>query len=156
MCRGGWRCHAAVLRLPENSSGSRAAWKEGICHGQQAPGTSLQPSCGAFERKAPPRMLFEHPPRCGVRAQWSFLNLCLSSIAVIENSYFKYYSLGQVGPSPNSFLQDWTDSKPGFLLKPSLTAWSVLPKSCLSFQTLRKSKPNCFYLKVSLRCRKEL
>lgn len=60
------------------------------------------------------------------------------------------------GPYPNSFLQEWTDYKPGLLLKPSLTAWSVLPKSRLSFQTPRKSKPNCFYLKVSLRRRKEL
>ena len=95
----------------------------------------------------------EHPPRWGVRAQWSFLNLCLSPIAVTENNYFKYHFLGQVGPTPNSFLQEWTGYKPGFPLKPSLT---VLPKSCLSFQTPKKSKPNCFYLKVSLRRRKEL
>ena len=43
------------LDPPENTSESRDAWKEGLCHGKQAPDTSLQPSWGIW------RVSTEHP-----------------------------------------------------------------------------------------------
>ena len=53
------------LDPPENTSESRDAWKEGLCHGKQALFAAI---LGNLESKH--RVSF---PRCGVRAQWTFL-----------------------------------------------------------------------------------
>ena len=52
VCKGEWRGHSSLLRVPENSSGAKAAWKKVICHRQEVPNRPFfsHPS-GSFERK---------------------------------------------------------------------------------------------------------
>lgn len=151
MCKGEWKSHSQCLDYLKTALDPRML-EEGYLPWSAGTWNLFATILVALLREST-----QHPPRCRVRVQWQFLNLCLSPIAVIENNYSGYVFIGRLlAPPPNSLFQEWTSYRTGFLLKSFLPAWSVLPKNRLSSQNPRKSKPNYSYLHLSWKLRKAL